>query len=42
LGLLVTHKLVEEHGGRIEVETQLGRGTTVRVWLPFREDVSGA
>jgi signal transduction histidine kinase len=42
LGLLVTHKLVEEHGGRIEVETQLGRGTTVRVWLPFREDAQEA
>jgi PAS domain S-box-containing protein len=42
LGLLVTHKLVEEHGGRIEVETQFGQGTTVRVWLPFQEDVSGA
>jgi PAS domain S-box-containing protein len=37
LGLLVTHKLVEEHGGRIEVATQLGQGTTVSVWLPFRE-----
>jgi PAS domain S-box-containing protein len=37
LGLLVTHKLVEEHGGRIEVVTQLGQGTTVSVWLPFRE-----
>jgi len=42
LGLLVTHKLVEEHDGRIEVETQFGQGTTVRVWLPFREDVTGA
>jgi signal transduction histidine kinase len=36
LGMLVTHKLVEEHGGRIEVETALGQGTTVRVWLPYR------
>jgi len=42
LGLLVTHKLVEEHGGRIEVDTQLGIGTTVSVWLPFREEESGA
>lgn len=42
LGLLVTHKLVEEHGGRIEVDTQLGRGTTVKVWLPFREAGSEA
>jgi signal transduction histidine kinase len=38
LGMLVTHKLVEEHGGRIEVETALGQGTTVRVWLPYRTD----
>ena len=37
LGLLVTHKLVEEHGGRIAVDTQPGRGTTVGVWLPYRE-----
>jgi signal transduction histidine kinase len=42
LGLLVTHKLVEEHGGRIEVETQLGQGTIIRVWLPFREEGSEA
>ncbi len=38
LGLLVTHKLVEEHGGRIEVATQLGQGTTANVWLPYREE----
>ena len=42
LGLLVTHKLVEEHGGRIEVETHLGLGTTVSVWLPFHEELPGA
>jgi len=36
LGLLVTHKLIEEHGGRIKVETRLGRGTTLTVWLPYR------
>ena len=38
LGMLVTHKLVEEHGGRIEVETELGQGTTVSVWLPYRTE----
>ena len=42
LGLLVTHKLVEEHGGRIHVDTEAGRGTTVTVWLPFREAASKA
>jgi PAS domain S-box-containing protein len=36
LGLLVTQKLVEEHGGRIDVETQVGRGTTLTVRLPFQ------
>jgi signal transduction histidine kinase len=42
LGLLVTHKLVEEHGGRIAVATQAGQGTTVSVWLPYREEVPRA
>jgi len=42
LGLLVTHKLVEEHGGRIEVATQSGQGTTVTFWLTYEEDASKA
>ena len=36
LGLLVTRKLVEEHGGRIEVESTLDQGTTFTVHLPAR------
>lgn len=36
LGLLVTRKLIEEHGGSITVESQKGRGTTVTLWLPCR------
>ncbi len=35
LGLLVTQKLIEEHQGRIHVETQPGQGTTFFVKLPF-------
>jgi PAS domain S-box-containing protein len=42
LGLLVTHKLVEEHGGRIEVATQPGQGTTINVWLPYEEEAPRA
>jgi len=38
LGLLVTRKLIQEHGGRIEVQSRLGEGTTVVVRLPYRED----
>ena len=34
LGLAVVRQLVELHGGRVEVDSQLGEGTTFRVWLP--------
>jgi len=36
LGLSITHELVERHGGTIEVDTQLGAGTTFVVTLPRR------
>lgn len=36
LGLLVTRKLVEEHGGSIDVESTPGKGTTFTVRLPDR------
>ena len=35
LGLLVTRKLVEEHGGRIDVESEEDQGTTFIVRLPY-------
>ncbi len=33
LGLAVAHGIVEEHGGRIEVESKLGEGACFTVWL---------
>jgi signal transduction histidine kinase len=34
LGMSITRKIVEEHGGRIRLESQVGRGTTFTVSLP--------
>ena len=36
LGLAIAFRIVEEHGGRIEVGSRLGTGTEFRVWLPAR------
>jgi len=34
LGLAVVYKIVEKHGGRISVESVVGRGTTFRILVP--------
>jgi signal transduction histidine kinase len=34
LGLSIVHGIVERHGGRIDVDSQVGRGTTFTVTLP--------
>lgn len=36
LGLSIARKIIENHGGRIEVESVLGSGSTFRVFLPLR------
>jgi signal transduction histidine kinase len=35
LGLALAFRIVEEHGGRIDVGSRLGTGTEFRVWLPL-------
>jgi signal transduction histidine kinase len=37
LGLAITHRIVQGHGGRIEVQSRLGAGTTFTVVLPYKE-----
>jgi len=34
LGLYLSHRIVSALGGKIECDTQVGRGTAMRVWLP--------
>ncbi len=36
LGLLTTRKIIQEHGGRMEVESEEGVGSTFRIRLPRR------
>jgi len=38
LGLSVVFGVVEAHLGFVDVDTELGHGSTFRIYLPFRED----
>ena len=37
LGLLIVRRIVRDHGGEIEVESEEGQGTTVRLYFPVVE-----
>ena len=40
LGLSLSYGIIQKHHGRIEVQSEVGRGTTFRVWLPVRQPES--
>jgi signal transduction histidine kinase len=45
LGLSVVHGIIADHGGRIEVKSQPGKGTEFTIFLPaaqFDASVDGA
>jgi signal transduction histidine kinase len=36
LGLSLSYGIVQKHGGHIEVKSEVGKGTTMRIWLPSK------
>ncbi len=38
LGLSICKRIMEEHGGKIEVESEVNKGTTFTIYLPVKED----
>ncbi len=42
LGLAIVNRIVERHGGSVEIESRVGVGTTLRLWLPKAERSANA
>ena len=38
MGLALVHKIILSHGGHIDVESESGRGTTFRLYLPCKDN----
>ncbi len=37
LGLAITHRIIQEHNGMIEVESEIDKGSVFRVFIPLKE-----
>jgi len=37
LGMMITQKIIQEHGGKISINSRLNKGTVVSISLPYKE-----
>jgi len=37
LGLSISHRIIDQHHGKIEVESAPGKGTRFTIWLPIEQ-----
>ena len=42
IGMAIVYRIIEEHGGRLTVDTEAGRGTLIEVELPVGESAAAA
>ncbi len=35
LGLMISNQIIDNHKGRLEIESENGKGSTFRIFLPF-------
>lgn len=42
LGLAISHQIIHEHGGFIDLESEVDKGTSVRLHLPLRSEEVGS
>lgn len=39
LGLAICRNIIEGHGGNIQITSEVGKGTSIRIWLPLRQEL---
>ncbi len=42
LGMMISEKIIKEHGGSIQINSEVGEGTEVSILLPYREQKSNS